>query len=80
MQKDFKRFLWKHVVIGIKHHYRDGLFYYSGQLVSANDDFVVIRKDPDKTLFMIQSDRILEIRVSFEQKQVDFRKTGRWTY
>lgn len=56
-----RKFLWKKVCIGVPHTKIVGhLFWYSGQLVSASESNVVIRKNDGK-LLGIALERIQEI-------------------
>ena len=62
-KNDIKRFLWKKIDVGVPHSFRDGLFWYTGTLVSAGDVNITIRKD-NKELLCISLERIQEVRES----------------
>jgi len=62
-KSDIKQFLWKKIDVGVPHSFREGLFWYTGILVSVGDVNITIRKDNGE-LLCISLDRIQEVRES----------------
>ena len=67
-KKEFKRFLGKHVAVGVPHRSEDRPFFFFGRLINVTDDAVLLERKfklyKIEGLKQIPMDLIIDIHIS----------------